>query len=156
MPQRTFSTGQDHKEQVFFIRSRDDAKEKKPATANAAARAVAQGKAAVEKKQYAAGNQHNAGLGARAKKIADDTETTKVKTVAHNVSINIQRARQAKGMNQKELAQVLNEKQSVVTDYESGKAVPNEQVLQRMEKALGVYLRGTKAGQVMERKGSRS
>ncbi len=40
------------------------------------------------------------------------------------------------------LAQAINEKPQIVNEYESGKAVPNNQVLGKMERALGVKLRG--------------
>ena len=38
--------------------------------------------------------------------------------------------------------QAVNEKQSVIQEYESGKAIPNNQVLGKLERALGVKLRG--------------
>ena len=41
----------------------------------------------------------------------------------------------AKKMTQKQLADAINEKQSVVNDYESGKAVPNGAVIQKLNKA---------------------
>eukprot|EP01084_Bolivina_argentea_P056285 103038_1 len=151
MPQRGNQGGQDTKEQVFFVKPQN-AGPKKPTTESGAARAVANGQATTEKKQHTVGNKHDAGPGARAIRLDEDSESTKVKTVSHSVSINIQKGRQAKGWNQKELAAAVNEKQSVMTDYESGKAVPNEQVLQRIEKALGMYLRGNKAGEPMEAK----
>lgn len=149
MPVRGNQGGQDLKEQVYHVKPKTDANAK-PTTESGAARAVASGKATVEKKQHIALNAHTAGPGANAKRIDDDSETVKVKTVDHSVSVEIQKARQAKSWSQKDLAGAINEKQSIVTDYEAGKAVPNEQVMVRMEKALGVYLRGSKAGQPME------
>lgn len=50
-----------------------------------------------------------------------------------------------KGLSQKDLAQKVNEKPSVVQDYESSKAIPNVQVLAKLERALGVKLRGASA-----------
>ena len=47
-----------------------------------------------------------------------------------------------KEMSQKDLAQKVNEKPSVIQDYEAGKAIPNPQVLGKLERALGVKLRG--------------
>lgn len=47
-----------------------------------------------------------------------------------------------KGMTQKDLAQKVNEKPSVIQDYESSKAIPNPQILGKLERALGVKLRG--------------
>ena len=46
-------------------------------------------------------------------------------------------------MKQSELAQKINEKPTVIQEYESGKAVPNPQVLGKLERALKVKLRGT-------------
>ena len=47
-----------------------------------------------------------------------------------------------KGLSQKDCAQKINEKPSVLQDYESGKAIPNTQILAKLERALGVKLRG--------------
>ena len=55
----------------------------------------------------------------------------------------IGQARQAKGMNQKDLAVRINEKPSVIQEYEGGKAIPSPQILAKMERILGVKLRGT-------------
>lgn len=49
-------------------------------------------------------------------------------------------------VNNQDLATKINEKQSVINDYESGKAVPNQQVLAKLERALGVKLRGKDIG----------
>ena len=38
------------------------------------------------------------------------------------------------------LLQQINEKPSVINEYESGKAIPNPQVLSKMSKVLGVQL----------------
>jgi ribosome-binding protein aMBF1 (putative translation factor) len=54
----------------------------------------------------------------------------------------IQDARSHKEWSQKELAQKVNEKPSVIQDYESSKAIPNAQILGKLERALGVKLRG--------------
>ena len=48
-----------------------------------------------------------------------------------------------KGLSQKDCAQKINEKPSVLQDYESGKAIPNTQILAKLERVLGVKLRGT-------------
>lgn len=54
----------------------------------------------------------------------------------------IQQARMQKGLSQKDCAQKINEKPSVLQDYESGKAIPNGQILSKLERLLGVKLRG--------------
>lgn len=54
----------------------------------------------------------------------------------------IRDVRNALGLSQKEFAQKANEKLSVIQDYESGKAIPNPQILAKFERILGVKLRG--------------
>ena len=54
----------------------------------------------------------------------------------------MQTARLELKLSQKEVAQKINEKPSVLQDYESGKAIPNPQILAKLERALGVKLRG--------------
>lgn len=46
-------------------------------------------------------------------------------------------------LTQKDLAQKVNEKPSVMQEYESGKAIPSVQILGKLERILGVRLRGT-------------
>lgn len=145
---------QDHKPQVFNFGPRPGSSGgagPKKVNDSQAAKIVQQGGAVDVSKKMGAGNKHS-DLGRQAKRLDDDTETLKHKTVDNNVRANIQRARQAKNWTQKDLATAINEKPSVVGEYEQGKAIPNEGVLNRMEKALGVHLRGVKAGQAMEAK----
>ncbi|CDH51361.1 multiprotein-bridging factor 1 [Lichtheimia corymbifera JMRC:FSU:9682] len=59
----------------------------------------------------------------------------------------IAKARMEKSFTQKDLAQRINEKPQVVNEYESGKAIPNQQVLGKLERALGVKLRGKNIGE---------
>jgi ribosome-binding protein aMBF1 (putative translation factor) len=49
-------------------------------------------------------------------------------------------ARMAKNMTQKDLATAINEKPQVVAEYESGKAVPNGQIIAKIERKLGTKL----------------
>jgi putative transcription factor len=55
----------------------------------------------------------------------------------------MQSARMELKLSQKDVAQKINEKPSVLQDYESGKAIPNAQILAKLERTLGVKLRGT-------------
>ena len=57
----------------------------------------------------------------------------------------MQTARMEKQLSQKDVAQKINEKQSVLQDYESGRAIPNPQILGKLERVLGVKLRGLKS-----------
>ena len=54
----------------------------------------------------------------------------------------MQTARMELKLSQKDVAQKINEKPSVLQDYESGKAIPNPQILGKLERVLGVKLRG--------------
>jgi len=145
---------QDHKPQVFNFGARPGSSGgggggPKKVSEQQAARLVQSGGSVEVSKKMGAGNKHS-DLGRQAKHLDDDNETLRVKTVDFGIRTNIRRGRQAKNWTQKELAVAINEGASLVADYENGKAVPNEGVLNRMEKALGVYLRGARAGQPME------
>jgi putative transcription factor len=69
-----------------------------------------------------------------------------VTTVSRDVAKAIQAGRQKLGITQKDLAQKICEKPTVVNDYESGKALPSQQILGKLERALGVKLRGSNIG----------
>ncbi|KAJ1719958.1 multiprotein-bridging factor 1, partial [Coemansia erecta] len=76
-------------------------------------------------------------------------------TVTLSVSKAIQKGRQDKSLSQKELAQKINEKDTVIRDYEAGKAVPSQQVLSRLERVLEVKLRGTNIGDPLPPRGTK-
>lgn len=40
--------------------------------------------------------------------------------------------------------QLINEKPQIIQEYESGKAIPNQQIISKLERALGAKLRGKK------------
>jgi len=54
----------------------------------------------------------------------------------------IKKVRDEKGLSQKDCAQKINEKHSVIQDYESGKAIPDVTILSKLERVLNVKLRG--------------
>ena len=62
--------------------------------------------------------------------------------MAPSVGKAIQTARMEKELSQKDLAQKVNEKPSVIQDYESSRAIPNPQILGKLERVLAVKLRG--------------
>ena len=153
MPSQQQSSGQDLKPQVFNFGPKPTASKQKKMTEGQSNRTVQSGgNVEIVKKQFLAGNKHSTGPGANAKKLDEDHENLKVKRVNHSLSVNIQRTRQQKGLTQADLGRLINEKPSIITEYENGKAVPNEQVIVRMEKTLGIHLRGAKAGEPMEAK----
>ena len=58
----------------------------------------------------------------------------------------IQKGRNDKGMTQKELATKICEKPQVINEYEQGKGLPNNIIMNKIEKALGMKLRGKDKG----------
>ena len=50
-------------------------------------------------------------------------------------------ARMDKKLTQAQLAQQINEKPNVIQEYESGKAIPNPQILSKLSRVLGVQLK---------------
>jgi len=106
----------------------------KPTTERALAIAKAKGEV-----QTVARVHHTAPANARQ---LDDNEAAdfKLPTVTHDFKLALQKARQAKGWQQKDLAQRLNVKPSVINDYESGKALPQPGFIQQLNRVLGVTL----------------
>ena len=68
--------------------------------------------------------------------LDNDTETLSHETVSHEFRVALQKARQAKNMSQKDLAFALQEKTAIVNEYESGKAIPNNNLISKMERVL--------------------
>ena len=70
----------------------------------------------------------------------EETDQLKHAKVDKSLSKAIMQARTAKKMTQKELATKINEKPQVIGEYESGKAIPNGQLISKIERALGCKL----------------
>ncbi|ONM04923.1 Multiprotein-bridging factor 1a [Zea mays] len=64
--------------------------------------------------------------------------------VPSDLKKNLMQARLDKKLTQAQLAQMINEKPQVIQEYESGKAIPNQQIISKLERALGTKLRGKK------------
>uniref|UniRef100_A0A0K0CVP3 HTH cro/C1-type domain-containing protein n=1 Tax=Angiostrongylus cantonensis TaxID=6313 RepID=A0A0K0CVP3_ANGCA len=79
-------------------------------------------------------------------RLDEETDELHHERVSLSLGKAMQQARQAKEWTQKDLSIAINEKPQVVAEYENGKAVPNQQILQKMERALGVKLRGKDIG----------
>ena len=119
----------------------------KDATGEQALKAAFLTGAAVDtSKKFGAGENKKAGPtnASKLEKLAEAGETA-VSTVSHDFKVALQRARQAKKMTQKDLGMAINEKPSVINEYEAGKAVPNPQLISKMERALGAKLPRNKA-----------
>ena len=78
--------------------------------------------------------------GISAQKLEDDTENLKHAAVSKDLRMAIQQARNAKGLTQKQLAQQLTMQPQIINEYESGKGIPNNQIISKLERALGVKL----------------
>jgi putative transcription factor len=74
------------------------------------------------------------------RKLEETDEPSKIPTVDKALSKAIAQARMAKKMTQKDLATGINEKPQVVAEYEAGKAIPNPQIITKLEKHLGCKL----------------
>ncbi|CAM9023268.1 unnamed protein product [Wickerhamomyces anomalus] len=75
-----------------------------------------------------------------------ETDVVAPKKIDATVGKTISKHRTEKKLSQKDLATKINEKPNVINDYEAGRAVPNQQVLGKLERALGVKLRGKNIG----------
>ncbi|XP_065848644.1 multiprotein-bridging factor 1c [Euphorbia lathyris] len=98
------------------------------------------------KKSDGGSNKKAAAPVVNARKLDEGTEPVSFDRVSTEVRHAIQKARLEKKMSQSELAKLINEQPKVVQEYENGKAVPNQAVLAKMEKVLGVKLRGKVGG----------
>merc|ERR1711976_1066132 len=91
------------------------------------------------RQKFSAGTNAKSFTGHHAK-LDRETEELKHKTVGMSVGKLIQKGRQDKGMTQKELATKICEKPQVVNEYELGKGIPNNQIMIKIEKAIGIKL----------------
>jgi len=78
--------------------------------------------------------------GKTAAALENETEELKHQSVAPELKKAIMQARAAKGMTQKALAQLLGCDSKTVQEYESGKAIPNNALIAKMERTLGAKL----------------
>ena len=84
---------------------------------------------------------HLSEAAARDAKLAGETDVPKLKTVPSEMKKKIVTGRGAKNMTRDQLARAINEKPSVVRDYEEGRAVVDNKIVNKMERALGTKLR---------------
>ena len=91
-----------------------------------------------------AGGNVKGGTDKNALKLDLETEELSHATVNSEVKKAIQQGRLAKKLTQAQLAQQINEKPQIIQEYETGKAIPNQQILGKLERILGVKLRGKK------------
>lgn len=70
------------------------------------------------------------------KKINDNEDFKAPQSIDVRTSQIISKARTKKGWTQKELAVKMNEKVSVIQNYESGKAIPSQKLLSKFKRVL--------------------
>merc|ERR1712045_1087379 len=80
------------------------------------------------------------GASAMSARKLEESEELKHSTVDKSLSKAIMQARMAKKMTQKDLATAINEKPQVVAEYENGKAIPNGQIIVKIERKLACKL----------------
>eukprot|EP01138_Halocafeteria_seosinensis_P014986 gb/GECG01015298.1/.p1 GENE.gb/GECG01015298.1/~~gb/GECG01015298.1/.p1 ORF type:complete len:133 (+),score=27.26 gb/GECG01015298.1/:1-399(+) len=100
--------------------------------------------ATTKERKFASGENKSAhsatAAGTSMKKLEEDDEHFAHSTVPLSLAKSIQKARMAKKMNQKQLASAICEKPAIITEYESGKAIPNPQIINKLEKTLETKL----------------
>ncbi|KAI6181126.1 HTH cro/C1-type domain-containing protein [Aphelenchoides besseyi] len=140
----------DPNEVVILRKNRGPVKTlKSQAELNAAAR---QGIPLDTTKKYAAGSNRQHKSDKNTLRLDEETEVLHHDRVPLELGKVIQQARGAKEWTQKDLSTRINEKVEVVREYENGKAIPNQQTINKMERALGVRLRGKDMGKPLPAK----
>ncbi|KAJ1490132.1 hypothetical protein T484DRAFT_3378936 [Baffinella frigidus] len=82
----------------------------------------------------------SAGVDIRHLEDDDSDAPMKLPTASLDLRIAIAQARQAKNLSQKELGAKLMIPAKTIQDYEAGKAIPNNGLIAKMERALGCKL----------------
>ena len=83
-------------------------------------------------------NSKNSVNGQKLYNLDNETESFEVKKVSLSLSRQIQQARLSNKITQKELAQRINVSNKIINDYESGKAIPDNAVKMKIQRALGI------------------
>jgi putative transcription factor len=110
-------------------------------------KALQQGEQVELAKKYNAATNKHQGTSLNTAKLDAETEKLSHNKVGLETGRLIQQARAAKNWKREEFATKICEKVQVVTEYENGSAIPNNQIFAKMERALGVKLRGKDKGQ---------
>lgn len=84
-----------------------------------------------------------------------ETEELRHESISLDVGKLIQQGRQAKNLTQKDLATKINEKPQVITDYEAGRGIPNNVIIGKIERVIGIKLRGKDRGKPLQPPGSK-
>lgn len=74
-------------------------------------------------------------------KLDQANEAERLPVVGLTLGKLIQQARVAKSLTQAQLAQQLNVKPAIINEYEQGKGIPDNTVISKLDRILGVKLR---------------
>ncbi|GFZ05431.1 Multiprotein-bridging factor 1b like [Actinidia chinensis var. chinensis] len=110
---------------------------------NAARRAGAEIET-IKKSNAGANKAASSSTSLNTRKLDEETENLSHDRVPTELKKAIMQARMDKKLTQAQLAQIINEKPQVIQEYECGKAIPNQQIISKLERALGAKLRGKK------------
>ena len=124
-------------------------KKKKPKTQ---AQAMRSGDKISSVKKYGAGKNNQGSRPVASFKKLEGDEAPKLKKYDIEFRRRLQQARQEKKFTQKELAQKVKVKPTVIGECESGKGIWDDRLVSRMERALGTSLRKTKSTTQSEKK----
>uniref|UniRef100_A0A8D9AFT6 Endothelial differentiation-related factor 1 homolog n=1 Tax=Cacopsylla melanoneura TaxID=428564 RepID=A0A8D9AFT6_9HEMI len=105
-----------------------------------------QGLAVDTQSKFGAGTNKQPGTTKNTAKLDRETEELKHDKVPLDLGKLLMQGRQTKGWSQKDLATKINEKPQIVNDYEAGRGIPNQAIIGKMERALGIRLRGKDRG----------
>ena len=113
--------------------------------------ALRKGEAVDTRQKYGAATNKKPTTSKNTAKLDRETEELHHDRVSLTVARLIQQGRQQKELSRKDLAMKINEKVQVVSEYESGKAIPNDQVMGKIERAIGIKLRGKDKGKPLNK-----
>lgn len=95
----------------------------------------------VQQLKKGSANQNQLGVVTNSKKLLEEEDTFKHKMIGMEMGKRISQARCEKKVTQKQLANALNIQESIVKDFESGKAIYNAFILNKIEKYLNKRIR---------------
>lgn len=75
---------------------------------------------------------------AKMRSLENETETFKLKKIDAKLSKQIQQARCGLGLSQKDLANKVNLPVKTIVEYENGKAIPDNKVLNKLKRTLKI------------------
>ena len=71
---------------------------------------------------------------------SDDDDEIKIKKINRELQVALQKARLSNKLSQKDVAQKMNVKPIDITNYENGKAIPNNAFISKLERFYKVKL----------------